>query len=111
MARYRNERVANTGVDTSDWLVLGSGGEGRGADKIGIQVEASGTAIITIEATLNADLIDGTDTVPAAEINDIASMVGLTANGMFEVSGPIKAIRINQTAGAGTSAITVLQLA
>ena len=100
------KRITNTGVSASEWVILKQGG----ANSLGIQVEASATATVSIQSTNNLALDLPSDTVPAAEINDIASMTALVANGNFSVAGPIKAVRINQTAGVGTSAITVLQL-
>jgi len=109
MSKYINKREANTGTGASDWVLLGSAGEGRGGNKIGIQVEASGSATVSIQCTLDASLSTSDGTVVAAQINDITGLTGLTANGVYSVDGPMKAVRINQTAGAGTSAITVLQ--
>ncbi len=100
------KRITNTGVSASEWVILKQGG----ANTLSIQVEASATATVSVQATDNIALAIPSDTVPAAEINDIASMTGLVANGKFSVAGPVKAVRINQTAGVGTSAITVLQL-
>lgn len=100
-----SKREENTGVGTSDWIILTKGGAGV----VSIQVEASATAIVTIQGTLNLALGTPTDSVPAAEINDIQDMSALAANGLFTVQGPIKAVRINQTVGVGTSAITILQ--
>lgn len=104
-AIFSNKRIEQTGVGASDWIVLSQGG---GVD-IGIQVEASATAVVSIQGTLNSDIKVGSDTVPAAQINDITDMTALNANGMYSVLGPVRAVRINQTSGAGTSAITVLQ--
>lgn len=100
-----NKKVQQTGVGTSDWIVLDKGGAGV----LSIQVEASGSATISLQGTLNINIINGGDTVPVDEVNSIEDMTGLVANGLFTVQGPVKAVRINQTAGAGTSTITILQ--
>lgn len=100
-----NIRLANTGVGITDWIVFPKGG----ADNLSVQVEASATAVISIEATINVDIDEATDVVPAAEINAISGLTALAANSLEIVQGPVKAVRINQTAGVGTSAITVLR--
>lgn len=100
-----NNRQEQTGVGQSDWVILKKGGAGV----VSIQIEASATAVVSIQGTLNLELSVGSDTVPAAQINDIEDMTALAANNVFSVQGPLKAVRINQTGGAGTSAITVLQ--
>ena len=102
---YFSKRVTTTGVSASEWVILPKGGAGV----ISLQVEASGTAIVTIQGTLNIGLTAPTDSVPAAEINGIQDMSALSANGLYTIQGPLKAIRINQVSGAGTSAMTVLQ--
>ncbi len=100
-----NKKVQQTGVGASDWIVLDKGGAGV----LSVQVEASASATISIQGTLNIDISNGTDTVPVDEINDIQDMTGLVANGLFTIQGPVKAVRINQTAGVGSSTITILQ--
>ena len=101
-----NKKVTNTGVGTSDWLVLTKGGAGV----VSIQVEATASSTITIQGTLNIEIENSADVVPADEINAIQDMSGLTSNGLYTIQGPLKAVRINQTVGAGASAITILQV-
>ena len=103
---FSNTRREQDGVGASDWVLLDKGGAGV----ISIQVEASGSATVTIQGTLNLELQTSTGTVPADEINAIQDMSGLTSNGLYTIQGPLKAVRINQTVGVGTSAITVLQV-
>ena len=103
---FSKTRVEQTGVGTSDWVLLTKGGAGV----VSIQVESSASSTVTIQGTLNIGLSVPTDTVPADEINAIQDMSGLTSNGLYTIQGPLKAVRINQTVGAGTSAITVLQV-
>lgn len=100
-----SKRVTTTGVSVSDWVIIPKGGAGI----ISLQVEASGSATVTLQGTLNIELTAPTGTVPAAEINDIQDMTAIASNGLYTIQGPLKAIRINQVSGAGTSAITVLQ--
>ena len=104
-AVFSNKRIQQTGVGSSNWIILDKGGAGVAS----VQVEASASATVSIQCTLSLSLINAGDTVPAAEINDIQDMTDLVANGAFTIQGPIKAVRINQTAGVGTSTITVLQ--
>jgi hypothetical protein len=105
-----NVRIEQTGVGVSDWIILGSGSAGgTGANKIACQVEASASATVTIEVTCCAALKLPGDTVPAEQIHPVPNLTNLTAKDLKGIDMPIKAVRINQTAGSGTSALTILQ--
>jgi len=96
-------RISQTGVGSSDWIILD---EDSHTD-VSLQVEPGG-GTVTIQATLDPALKHSRNTVQPSQIVDIADMAGLTANGVYTVKGPVKAVRINQTAGVGTSYLTAM---
>lgn len=109
MSKQVNVEISQAGVGASDWIILGGRRAGSGANVSSIDVRPGADATITIQATINVDIDDGADVVPADEIRDLASLTDLTAAGagLFGIDLPVKAVRINQTIGANTSTITV----
>lgn len=107
----RTKRISQTGVGQSDWLIVDDKniGNWEGGAGCSLQVEPNG-GTITIQATLDPNLTQKTDVVPAAQIAIISDMSGLTTDGeIFEMKCPVRGVRINQTVGAGTSSLTILQ--
>lgn len=96
-------RVSQTGVGESDWIVL----DANSGSDISLQVEPGG-GTVTIEATLDPDVTRARSTTTSDRIIDIVDMIDLTANGIFTVKGPVQAVRINQTVGAGTCYLTAM---
>lgn len=110
MSDYLNTRIEQTGVGTSAWLLLGSN-KRRGAKDFSIAFESGGDTA-SIEVTIDATTAEITgDTVPTDEVHVLPNGSALTAKALLHEVGPIKAIRINQTLGAGTTALTVLDMA
>lgn len=72
---------------------------------IGLGVTVSGTVTYTIQHTFD-DVFDST--VTPIWLNH-ATLVALTANADGNYAFPIRAIRINNTAGTGTTTLTILQ--
>ena len=108
MSKQVNEVISVTGVTQSEWIILGGRRAGAGANIASLDVRPGAGATVTIQATINADLDDPSDTVPAGEIRDLATLTGITGNGgLYGIDLPVKAIRINQTAGATESFVTV----
>lgn len=111
MSNFVNEKISQTGVGTSDWVILG--------DSLGLQsfifslhINPGADATISIEGTINVDIENPTDTVPSDEIEAITGLTALTAAGkdLYSVDQPLKAIRVNQTVGANESVVTVLKV-
>ena len=91
-----------TGVGTSAWIPLDYR---QNPFNVGFGVVVNGTITYDIEHTFD-DVLQP-DTTPTAFKH--ASLVAQTANKDGNYAFPIKAIRINNTAGTGTTTVTLLQ--
>lgn len=91
-----------TGVGTSAWIPLDYR---QNPFNVGFGVVVNGTITYDIEHTFDDVLQPGT--TPTAFKH--ASLVAQTANKDGNYAFPIKAIRINNTAGTGTTTVTLLQ--
>lgn len=110
---FTNESITQTGVGQSNWIIIQSyNGKHVGANKTAIDVRPGADATIDIEVTINVDLTLPSDTVPAGEIRKLSTLTGVTSAGddLYDVNSPIKAVRINQTAGNDPSSITILKV-
>lgn len=96
-------RVSQTGVGESDWIVL----DANSGSDISLQVEPNG-GTVTVQATLDPDVTRSRSETAAARIVNVVDMVGLTADGIFTVKGPVQAVRIKQTVGAGVCYLTAM---
>lgn len=96
-------RVTCVGVGSTGWVVIDPNAE----TDISVQLEPNG-GTVTVEATLDPNLKTSRDEVPADQVVSITDLVDKTANGIFTVKGPIKGIRLTQTVGGSTSALTVM---
>ncbi len=74
---------------------------------VGLYAVVSGTVTYTVQAT-GDDVFDSTVTPTWFSVS-IAAMVGATANQSGNLTQPARAVRINQTAGTGTTTLTVVQ--
>lgn len=100
----QTQTISQTGAGQSRWLPLDNN---ISVFSVGLFVDVTGTVAATIEGTLD-DIQDPTVT-PVAFSLPIAALVGLTADQVATLEMPVKALRINQASGAGTTALKALQ--
>jgi hypothetical protein len=91
------------GVATSAWLPLDPYTD---ADLVGLFTYLSGAA--TYDVQMTPDDVFNPTVVPVAYPVGIAAMAGASANQAAALGVPCKAVRINQTAGAGTVRLTAV---
>jgi hypothetical protein len=89
-----------SGVATSPWIPLDYR---QSPFNVGFGVVVSGTITYTVEHTFD-DPFSGTPTAFPH-----ASIAAQTASKDGNYSAPIRAIRVNNTAGTGSTTITILQ--
>lgn len=94
--------VTKTGTGTSAWIPVD---HTQNAFAIGFGCVTSGTVTYDVQHTFD-NIYDSTVT-PTAFTH--SSVTGKTANQDGNYAFPIKAIRLNVTAGTGTVTITILQ--
>lgn len=106
----RPQVVTQTGVGQSDPIVVNYR---QNNFKIGLATDVVAPATYTIQHTLDdpANFSSASDYNTNANWfdNDIADLVGATTNQDGNIFFPIRAIRVNQTVGAGSVELTVLQ--
>ena len=106
----RPQVVTQTGVGISDPIIVNYR---QNNFKIGLATNVDGTATYTIQHTLDdpANFSSQTDYNTNGNWfnNDVADLVGATANQDGNIFFPIRAIRVNVTAGTGSVEFTVLQ--
>lgn len=95
--------VTTTGVSDSTPVIVDHHGKGE----IYVQVVVSGSATYSVQQTLNNPW-DTTTTVTWFD-NPTAAVVGATTNQQVTYLVAPFAIRLHQTAGAGSATMTVLQ--
>jgi len=98
----RTSQVAVTGVRTSVWIPVDYT---QNAFAIGFGCVVSGTVTYDVQHTF--DDIQDPAVTPTAFTH--ATVSGQTTNKDGNYAFPIKAVRINITAGTGTVTITILQ--
>jgi hypothetical protein len=76
---------------------------------VSVQGVVTGAATYTVQVTL-----DKVEEMPPAAVTwfdvTVPALVGATANQIGAIPFPVAAIRVNQTAGAGSMKLTVLQI-
>lgn len=98
----RSVVIQQTGVGASSWVPLD---QYVASFSVGIGVVVTGVVTYTIEYTYD-DVFNNSITPTAWPV---LALNGLAVNADAQLSNPVKALRINQTAGAGTTAMTVVQ--
>jgi hypothetical protein len=98
----RPQVIAKSGTGTSAWIPLDYK---QNPFNIGLGIVVSGTITYDIEHTFD-DVFD-TAVTPVAFKH--SSLVAQTANKDGNYAYPIRAIRINNTAGTGDTTLTILQ--
>lgn len=100
----KTNTLTTSGAGTSAWLPL----DNNIIDfQVALFLDVTGTVSITVEATLD-DVQDSTVT-PVAFSVPITALVAATADQIGTLTMPVKAIRLNQASGAGSSILKVLQ--
>lgn len=100
----QTQTISQTGAGQSRWLPLDND---INVFNVTLTVVVTGTVASTIEGTL--DDIQDPAVTPVAFSLPIAALVGLTATQLANLLVPVKAIRINQASGAGTTLLKSLQ--
>lgn len=98
----RPKTIQVTGVGTSAWIPVDWY---KLPINISLHATVSGTVTSTIEYTVS-DVYDPAVTPIAFPVT---GMSGLTANTAGNIAFPIRAVRINNTAGTGTLSLTIMQ--
>ena len=98
----RPTSISKTGTGTTAWVPVDYR---QGVTNIGLGVVVSGTVTYDIEHTFD-DVFDPTVT-PIAFKN--STLTAQTANKDGTYSAPIRAIRVNNTAGTGVTTLTIIQ--
>ena len=98
----RPTSISKTGTGTSAWVPVDYR---QSVTNIGLGVVINGTITYDIEHTFD-DIQDATVT-PVAFKN--ATLTAQTTNKDGAYNAPIRAIRINNTAGTGTTTLTIIQ--
>jgi len=100
----RPASVTVTGVAISAWLPLDLGSVGPNA---GIFLDMGAACTGTVEVT--ADDIFNPAVVPIAYASGVATLTGATTDVAAALNYPARAVRLNQSAGAALSRLTVVQ--
>lgn len=98
----RPKTIQVTGVGTSAWIPIDWY---KLPINVSLHAIVSGTVTSTIEYTVS-DVYDPAVTPIAFSVT---GMSGLTANTAGNIAFPIRAVRINNTAGTGTTSLTIMQ--
>ena len=94
--------VTNTGVGTSAWIPLDVK---QAPFKVGIGCVVNGSATYNIEHTF--DNVQDSTVTPTAFVN--SGISNATGNKDLNYTEPVRAIRINQSVGAGSVTMTIIQ--
>ena len=94
--------VSKTGTGTSAWVPVDYR---QSVTNIGLGIVINGTVTYDVEHTFD-NIFDSTVTPTAFKH---ATITGQTANKDGAYNAPIRAVRLNNTAGTGTTTLTVLQ--
>jgi len=98
----RPQVITQSGTGTSAWIPLDYK---QAPFNVGMGAVVTGTITFDVEHTFD-DVYDSTVT-PTAFKN--STIVGKTANTDSNYAFPIRAVRINNTAGTGSVTLTILQ--
>ena len=98
----RPQVISITGTGTTEWIPLDYK---QNPFNIGLGIVVNGTITYDIEHTF--DDVFAQDTTPTAFKH--SSLTAQTTNKDGNYAFPIRAIRINNTAGTGTTTLTILQ--
>ena len=98
----RPQVISITGTGTTAWIPLDYK---QNPFNIGLGIVVNGTITYDIEHTF--DNVFAQDTTPTAFKH--SSLTAQTTNKDGNYAFPIRAIRINNTAGTGTTTLTILQ--
>lgn len=98
----RPQVISKTGTGTTEWIPLDYK---QNPFNVGFGVTVSGTVTYDIEHTFD-DVFD-TSITPVAFKH--SSLTAQTVNKDGNYAFPIRAVRINNTAGTGTTTLTLLQ--
>jgi hypothetical protein len=98
----RPQVIAKTGTGTTAWIPVDYK---QSPFNVGLGVVVSGTITFDIEHTFD-DIFDATVTPVAFKHS---TMVSKTANTDGNYAFPVRAIRVNNTAGTGSTTLTILQ--
>ena len=98
----RPQVISITGTGTTEWIPLDYK---QSPFNVGMGIVVNGTVTYDIEHTFDDILAQGT--TPTAFKH--SSLTAQTTNKDGNYAFPIRAIRINNTAGTGTTTLTILQ--
>ena len=98
----RPTSISKTGTGTTAWVPVDYR---QNVTNIGLGVVVNGTVTYDIEHTFD-DIFDPTVTATAFKN---ATLTAQTANKDGAYNAPIRAVRVNNTAGTGTTTLTIIQ--
>lgn len=98
----RPQVIAKTGTGTTAWIPLDYK---QSPFNVGLGAVVNGTITYDIEHTFD-DVFDSSVTPVAFKHS---SLTAKTANADGNYAFPVRAVRINNTAGTGTTTLTILQ--
>jgi len=98
----RPTTISKTATGTTAWVPVDYR---QSVTNIGLGVVASGTITYDVEHTFD-DVFDPTVTPTAFKH---ATITAQTANKDGSYNAPIRAVRLNNTAGTGTTTLTIIQ--
>lgn len=98
----RPKTIQVTGVGTSAWIPIDW-------YKLPINVSLHATVSGTVTSTIEYTVSDVYDPAVTPIAFSVTGMSGLTANTAGNIAFPIRAVRINNTAGTGTTSLTIMQ--
>lgn len=98
----RPQEISKTGTGTTEWIPLDYK---QNPFNVGFGVNVTGTVTYDIEHTFS----DVFDTTITPVVFKHSSLTAQTVNKDGNYAFPIRAVRINNTAGTGTTTLTLLQ--
>lgn len=98
----RPKTIQVTGVGTSAWFPVDW-------YKLPVNISLHATVTGTITSTIEYTISDIYDPAVTPIAFPVTGMSGITANTPGNVAFPIRAVRINNTAGTGTTSLTIMQ--
>jgi uncharacterized protein YgiM (DUF1202 family) len=101
----RDYRVVQTSTEASAWLPMDKNNVGA---YVSLQCVVTGTATYSVQQTLD-DIFDSNVTPTAFNYAGSTNLTSATTNQFSSFQYPVRAVRINKTAGTGSVAFTVVQ--
>lgn len=101
----RPQTVSLTGTGQSAWIPVNSK---QTPFNVGLAAVVNGTVTYTIQHTFD-NVLDPVVAAGTITAFDNSGLTGQTANKDGNYAFPISAIRINNTAGTGTTTLTIMQ--